>query len=242
MPPVDLKEMGVDVWMVTGDNRGGPISRQLNLSPDRVISEASSCQSAASSQASGRIRVVVMGRDGLTIPRPSAGRHWNEPGTGAEIAAEASDIVLVRETCAALDLSRAIFRKKSSGTLYFRCSTIVWVSLSQGVFYPLWSIRDYLTVAAIAMALSSISVVLSSLSLFRPPNVSISIADVAVETVHLLFGRSMQQRNTQGNHDDNDLAVRLLDNDHLAASEAENTDNRSLSRKKLERPTLSRRQ
>jgi cation transport ATPase len=49
---VYLKEvMGVDVGMVTGDNRtANAISRQLNLSPDRVISSPSSCQSAASSQ------------------------------------------------------------------------------------------------------------------------------------------------------------------------------------------------
>jgi Cu+-exporting ATPase len=66
---VYLKEvMGVDVWMVTGDNArtANAISRQINLSPDRVISEAlpaAKVQQVRKLQAEGR--VVVMVGDGI---------------------------------------------------------------------------------------------------------------------------------------------------------------------------------
>jgi Cu+-exporting ATPase len=66
---VYLKEvMGVDVWMVTGDNArtANAISRQINLSPDRVISEAlpaAKVQQVLKLQAEGR--VVVMVGDGI---------------------------------------------------------------------------------------------------------------------------------------------------------------------------------
>jgi Cu+-exporting ATPase len=182
-------------WMVTGDNRtANAISRQLNLSPIGSY-QPSSCQSAASSQASGRSRVVVMVGDGLTIPRLAQADIGMSPGTGAEIAAEASDIVLVRGNVTdvlCIDLSRAIFRK------------IQWNFVFSLLYNCLYPCRGSIlpagpyettppTVAAIAMALSSISVVLSSLSpaFTARPMYRFQIADVAVETVHLLFRRDL---------------------------------------------------
>jgi Cu+-exporting ATPase len=251
---VYLKDvMGVDVWMVTGDNArtANAISRQLNLSPDRVISEAlpaAKVQQVRKLQAEGR--VVVMVGDGVNdSPALAQADIGISLGTGAEIAAEASDIVLVRgnvtDVCSALDLSRVIFRKIQWNFVWSLLYNCLGIPVAAGVFYPLVHTRLPPTVAAIAMALSSISVVLSSLSLrlYRPPNVSISDSRHRRRNrSSTVWARSMLHRRpgntTQGNDDDNELAVHLLQSDHLAASEVtEIADNRSLSRMEEARTT-----
>jgi magnesium-transporting ATPase (P-type) len=170
-------------------------------------------------------------------------------GTGAEIAAEASDIVLVRgnvtDVCSALDLSRVIFRKIQWNFVWSLLYNCLGIPIAAGVFYPLVHTRLPPTVAAIAMALSSISVVLSSLSLrlYRPPNVTLlDSRHGRRDRSSTVWARSMQQRRprntTQGNDDDNDLAVHLLQSDHLAASEVtEIAGNRSLSQMEEARTT-----
>jgi Cu+-exporting ATPase len=114
-----LKDIGVDVWMVTGDNRrtANSIARKLNLPPNRVISEAlpvAKVEKVRELQSLGR--VVAMIGDGINdSPALAAADIGMSLGTGAEIAAEASDMVLVRgnvaDVCTALDLSRVIFRR-----------------------------------------------------------------------------------------------------------------------------------
>lgn len=112
-------KMGVDVWMVTGDNRrtARAIARQLCLPMDRVIAEAlpsAKVQKVQELQDSGRI--VAMVGDGVNdSPALAQANVGFSLGTGAEIAAEASDMVLVKgnvvDVCTALDLSQVIFRR-----------------------------------------------------------------------------------------------------------------------------------
>jgi Cu+-exporting ATPase len=112
-------QMGIDVWMVTGDNRrtARAIARQLNLPSDRVIAEAlpvAKVEQVQKLQEDGR--VVAMIGDGVNdSPALAQADVGLSLGTGAEIAAEASDMVLVRgnvaDVCTALDLSRVIFRR-----------------------------------------------------------------------------------------------------------------------------------
>jgi Cu+-exporting ATPase len=114
-----LRNMGVDVWMVTGDNRrtANAIARQLNLPQNRVISEAlpvAKLEQVIKLQSQGR--VVAMVGDGVNdSPALAESDVGMSMGTGAEIAAEASDMVLVRghvaDVCTALNLSRTIFRR-----------------------------------------------------------------------------------------------------------------------------------
>lgn len=118
-------DMGVDVWMVTGDNRrtARAIARQLGLPMDRVIAEAlpvAKVQKVQELQESGRI--VAMVGDGVNdSPALAQADVGLSLGTGAEIAAEASDMVLVKgnvtDVCTALDLSQIIFRRIKVGWL-----------------------------------------------------------------------------------------------------------------------------
>lgn len=160
-------------------------------------------------------------------------------GTGAEIANEASDIVLVKghvsDVCTALDLSRVIFRRIRLNFVWALLYNSLGIPVAAGVLYPLVHARLPPTLAALAMALSSISVVLSSLSLrlYKPPKI-----DVPQQ-------RSNHRRRPRvapppTASEDNDLEANLLENDHLEAENdhmeasevtdaTELTDNRTLS-------------
>lgn len=112
-------QMGIDVWMVTGDNRrtARAIAKKLNLPADRVIAEAlpvAKVEQVEKLQEAGRI--VAMVGDGVNdSPALAQANVGLGLGAGAEIAAEASDMVLVRghvsDVCTALHLSRVIFRR-----------------------------------------------------------------------------------------------------------------------------------
>ena len=114
-----LHEMGVEVWMVTGDNRrtANAIARKLNLPSNRVISEALPVKKVEQVQKLQREgKIVAMIGDGVNdSPALAQADVGMSMGTGAEIAAEASDMVLVRgyvtDVCVALHLSRTIFRR-----------------------------------------------------------------------------------------------------------------------------------
>ena len=173
--------MSVDVWMVTGDNErtARAIASQLCLPPNRVISEALPAAKVQQvRQLQDEDHLVAMIGDGINdSPALAQADVGISVGTAAEIAAEASDLVLVKgnveDVCTALHLSRAIFRRIQLNLLWSLLYNVLGIPLAAGLFYPLVQRRLPPTVAAVAMALSSVSVVLSSLSLrlYKPPEV-----------------------------------------------------------------------
>lgn len=177
-----LKEkMGIDVWMVSGDNfrTARAIAEQLQLPSNRVIAEAlpaAKVEKVQELQKQGR--VVAMVGDGVNdSPALAQSDVGLSIGKGAEIAAEASDMVLVRgnvsDVCTALDVSRVIFQRIQLNFLWSLLYNCLSIPLAAGVFYPMIHTRLPPTVAALAMALSSLSVVASSLALhlYRPPKI-----------------------------------------------------------------------
>lgn len=226
-------KMKMDVWMVTGDNRNTAraIARQLGLPEDRVISEAlpaAKVQQVRRLQAQDRI--VAMVGDGINdSPALAQSDVGISLGSGAKIATEASDMVLVRgnvsDVCTALHLSRSIFRRIQLNLLFSLLYNILGIPIAAGIFYPLVQSRLPPTLAGLAMALSSVSVVLSSLTLrfYRPPSVTRRPSSVTA------WAREMEQRNRSA--EENELRENLLVNDHLAGSDFTETtalvDNRS---------------
>merc|ERR1712176_599523 len=184
---VYLKEkMGVDVWMVSGDNRrtAAAIAKQLQLPSNYVIAEALPAAKVEKVQELQRQgKVVAMVGDGVNGPPALVQADVGlSIGKGAEIAAEASDMVLVkgnvRDVCIALDVSRVIFRRIQLNFIWSLLYNCLSIPLAAGVFYPIFHTRLPPTVAAVAMALSSLSVVASSLALrlYRPPKISTTTA------------------------------------------------------------------
>ena len=171
----------LDVWMVTGDTRAtaAAIGRQLGLPEDRIISEALPAAKVEQVlKLQGEDHIVAMVGDGINdSPALAQADVGISLGSGAKIATEASDMVLVRgnmaDVCTALHLSRVIFRRLQLNLLFSLIYNCLGIPIAAGAFYPLYQQRLPPTLAGAAMALSSVSVVLSSLSLrlYRCPPV-----------------------------------------------------------------------
>ena len=232
--------LGVDVWMVTGDNSrtASAISRRLGIPSNRIVSEAlpaAKLEKVCALQDEGQ--VVAMVGDGVNdSPALAQADVGMSLGTGAEIATEASDVVLVKghvsDVCTALHLSRAIFRRIRWNLFWSLLYNSLGIPIAAGVFYPLVHARLPPTVAAVAMALSSVSVVLSSLTLrcYRPPSVEDS-AGGRRRRVTGAWARSASGRASGREENDEEMEVNLLSRDHLTSSElTERIDNRTVGR------------
>jgi len=253
--------LGVEVWLVTGDNSrtANAISKKLGLPSNRVISEAlpsAKVQHVRKLQRRGN--VVAMVGDGVNdSPALAQADVGISVGTGTEIAAEASDMVLVKgdvaDVCTALHLSRAIVRRIQLNLLFSLLYNVLGIPIAAGVFYPLVRTRLPPTIAALAMALSSISVVLSSLSLrlYRRPEFRLGEnsqrgsrrrqqrrrggpTSAWARTFRQRISRQIPSASSgrearDGDNDDDSsrhsLTVDLLENDHLTgSSEADRTE------------------
>jgi len=95
--------------------------------------------------------------------------------TGTTIAAEAADIVLVRsdlrDVLAAIDLARTVFRRIKLNLMFSLVYNCLGIPIAAGLFFPVLHVLLPPMVAGAAMALSSVSVVTSSLLLkrYQPP-------------------------------------------------------------------------
>jgi len=97
-------------------------------------------------------------------------------GVGTEVACEAADVVLMRgdlrELLTALQLTATVHRRIRINFLCALLYNVLAIPIAAGVLYPAWQTRLPPELAAVAMALSSVSVVVSSLALnwYRKPD------------------------------------------------------------------------
>eukprot|EP00928_Gymnodinium_smaydae_P035064 TRINITY_DN24735_c0_g1_i3.p1 TRINITY_DN24735_c0_g1~~TRINITY_DN24735_c0_g1_i3.p1 ORF type:complete len:579 (+),score=73.15 TRINITY_DN24735_c0_g1_i3:205-1941(+) len=177
-----LEAMGVKVWMLTGDNRrtAHAVAMELGLDANRVIAEVKPHQKAEQIAAiqkmdGGSTRVGMVG-DGINdSPALAQADLGIAIGAGADVAIEAADMVLVNsnltDVLLAIDLSRRVFRRIRCNLFWALGYNTLGIPLAAGLFYPLIQTMLPPTVAGIAMAMSSVSVVTSSLMLrfYKPP-------------------------------------------------------------------------
>jgi len=171
-----LKRRGLDVIMVSGDSRKGAEAVAQEVSIDDVIPEVLPSQKADLVRKLQRQKKsVAMVGDGINdAPALAQADVGVAIGTGTDIAMEASDVTLVRGdrrgVVTALDLSRRTMRTIRQNLFWAFIYNVLGIPIAAGVLYPFLGVLLSPVIASAAMAWSSLSVVLNSLTLrrFRP--------------------------------------------------------------------------
>jgi len=170
-----LTRMGIKVWLCSGDNRRtcAALAAEVGIPPERVRSEclpSDKYDLVRKLQAEGET-VGFLG-DGINDAPPLAAADLGlSVGAGTDVAMEAAQVVLVksdlRDVLVALDLSRATLRRIRYNFMWALGYNLIGLPVAAGLFFPLVRKRLPPELAALAMALSSVSVICSSLWLKR---------------------------------------------------------------------------
>ncbi|HUX91071.1 MAG TPA: heavy metal translocating P-type ATPase [Gallionellaceae bacterium] len=168
-----LHEEGVQVIMLTGDNRttAEAVARKLRI--DRIEAEVLPEQKASiikQLQAQGRI--VAMAGDGINdAPALAQAQVGIAMGTGTDVAMESAGITLVkgdlRGIVRALRLSRATMRNIRQNLFFAFIYNVLGIPIAAGVLYPFFGLLLSPIIAAAAMSFSSVSVIFNALRLNR---------------------------------------------------------------------------
>ena len=173
----DLKRMGVAVTMITGDNErtASAIAREIGIEdvhagvlPEDKAREVRNLQE--------RGEVVAFVGDGINdAPALAQADVGIAIGSGTDVAIESADIVLIRDdlvdAVAGIELSRKVMSRIKQNLFWAFAYNSVLIPLAAGVLYIPFGITFRPELAALAMALSSVTVVSLSLMLktYTPP-------------------------------------------------------------------------
>jgi len=173
-----LKRRGIPVIMVSGDSKKGAEAVAAEVGIDEVIAEVLPSQKAdlvKKLQRQGGGAHVVMVGDGINdAPALAQADVGIAIGTGTDIAMEASDVTLIRgdlrAVFTAIELARRTMRTIRWNLIWAFGYNALLIPVAAGALYPVtgWLLSPIL--ASAAMAWSSLSVVLNSLTLraFKP--------------------------------------------------------------------------
>jgi Cu+-exporting ATPase len=166
-----LHRAGLRVLMLTGDSAAAaaPIAQQAGITEvEAGLDPAGKLARIRALQASG-LRVAMVGdgiNDAAALAQADAGFAM---GTGADLAQEAGDVLLLRARPAAIpatiDLARSTLRVMRQNLIWAVGYNLLGIPLAAGVLYPGFHILLSPWLAAAAMALSSVSVLANSLRL-----------------------------------------------------------------------------
>jgi Cu+-exporting ATPase len=186
-----LNKKGVDVWMLSGDNytTASAIGAQVGIPPSHIIAgvlpnqkaneikylqRSLKARNSQGRELSNTRATIAMVGDGINdSPALTAADIGIAIGSGSDIAISSAEFVLVTSNLTSLitllDLSKLVFRRIKINFAWALIYNMVAVPVAAGALYPIMSNGSHIRLdpvwASLAMALSSISVVCSSLSL-----------------------------------------------------------------------------
>jgi len=166
-----LKAMGVHVVMITGDNKrtADAIARLIGI--ERVVAEVLPQDKAAEVKAlQKKGEIVAFVGDGINdAPALAQADVGIAIGSGTDVAIESGDVVLIKDdlldSVAAIQLSKKVMGRIKGNIFWAFAYNTVLIPVGAGVLYPSFGFVFKPELAALAMALSSVTVVSLSLLL-----------------------------------------------------------------------------
>lgn len=167
----DLQENGIDVIMLTGDNKNTAqaVVNELNLTsfkadclPEDKLNEVKYLQSQG--------KIVAMAGDGINdAPALAQADVGIAMGTGTDVAIESAEITLVKGDLQgivkAYHLSHKIMNNIKQNLFFAFIYNVLGVPIAAGLLYPFFGILLSPMLAALAMSFSSVSVIVNALRL-----------------------------------------------------------------------------
>ena len=168
-----LRDLGLEVVMVTGDAEASARAVAAEVGIERVeanVRPADKAEVVRRYQREGR--VVAHVGDGINdAPALAAADVGVAMGAGTDVAIEASDVTLMRDSLGAVAdafrLSGRTLRTIKQNLFFAFVYNVVGIPLAAGLLYPFFGLLLSPIFASAAMALSSVSVVTNSLRLRR---------------------------------------------------------------------------
>jgi Cu+-exporting ATPase len=172
-----LREIGIDIFMITGDNMQTALSigNQLKIDEEHILAEVLPNDKALNIQKlqkSDENRKVAMVGDGINdAPALAQADVGIAIGSGTDVAIETADIVLmrgdVRNVVSAINLSKKTYKKMITNLFWAFIYNLIGIPLAAGIIYGFTGFLLPPYMAAVFMATSSVSVVTNALFLKR---------------------------------------------------------------------------
>ena len=167
----ELKKLGIQVIMLTGDNARTAKAIQKQLDIDAVIAEVlPQDKEREISRLQEEGRTVAMVGDGLNdAPALARADVGIAIGAGTDVAIESADIVLMKndlqDVATAIELSKAVIRNIKENLFWAFFYNVCGIPLAAGALYPVFGLKLSPMFGAAAMSLSSLFVVSNALRL-----------------------------------------------------------------------------
>ena len=170
----ELHKMGVETYMLTGDNEATALTVAKDVGIDNVkasILPENKLNIVKEIQSSNTKKVLFVG-DGINdAPALTQADIGVAMGNGTDIAMESGDIVVMEgdleNVVAAVQFSKKVMRRIKENIFWAFAYNIILIPIAAGVLYPAFGITFEPALAGLAMALSSVTVISLSLMLKR---------------------------------------------------------------------------